>query len=249
MRISADMILRAPCYLNPVLERQLDLRGKMIPAIENLGATQDQNDVIDLTDNEIAKLENFPILLRLKVLYVNNNHISKIAQSLGDSLPELHTLILSNNRLTSLADLDPLVDLPALQHLSLVDNVVTKKPNYRLYVINKLPHLKILDFKKIKQAERTESTKLFGPPVGEKKKRKKRSQLEQEQDKQRRTFVPGEPMETTTTTSTDAPSAKNVVDGKLAIQVAIENAKTMEEVQRVERMIRSGTVTDVTMTE
>jgi U2 small nuclear ribonucleoprotein A' len=63
----------------------------------------------------------------------------------------MHTLVLTNNRLTTLAEIDPLASLPKLQYLSLLDNTVTKQPDYRLYVIHKLKHLRLLDFKKVKQ--------------------------------------------------------------------------------------------------
>ena len=66
-------------------------------------------------------------------------------------MPKLHTLVLTNNRLTNLAEIDPLASLPKLQYLSLLDNTVTKQPDYRLYVIHKLKHLRLLDFKKVKQ--------------------------------------------------------------------------------------------------
>jgi U2 small nuclear ribonucleoprotein A' len=66
-------------------------------------------------------------------------------------LPKMHTLVLTNNRLTTLAEIDPLASLPKLQYLSLLDNTVTKQPDYRLYVIHKLKHLRLLDFKKVKQ--------------------------------------------------------------------------------------------------
>lgn len=59
--------------------------------------------------------------------------------------------MLTNNRLTNLAEIDPLASLPKLQFLSLLDNTVTKQPDYRLYVIHKLKHLRLLDFKKVKQ--------------------------------------------------------------------------------------------------
>lgn len=112
---------------------------------------QDQFDTIDFSDNEIGKLENFPILNRLQTILLNNNHVSKIATGLGESLPKLDTLILANNRLVNLSDLDPLSEFTTLRSLSLIDNVVQKKPYYRLYVIHKLPNLRLLDFKKIKE--------------------------------------------------------------------------------------------------
>jgi U2 small nuclear ribonucleoprotein A' len=97
----------------------------------------------------VGKLENFPLLLRIRSLAFNNNHITKIAPNLSESLPKIEALILTNNRIVNLADLDPLSDLSTLRTLSVLDNVVAKKPNYRFYVINKLPDLKILDFRKI----------------------------------------------------------------------------------------------------
>jgi hypothetical protein len=66
------------------------------------------------------------------------------------ALPKLETLVLTNNRLVNLVDLDPLGMLVNLQTLCLLDNLVTKKPQYRFYLINKLPKLRLLDFKKVK---------------------------------------------------------------------------------------------------
>jgi len=234
-RLTADLILSAPSFINPVKDRQLDLRGKLISAIENLGATQDQYDTIDFSDNEIEKLENFPLLNRLETIYLNNNHISKISANLGDSLPKLETLILSNNRLVNLHDIDLLADIITLKTLSLIDNVITKKPYYRLYVIHKLPTLRLLDFKKIKQKERVESTKMFGQPTIIKKGKKgKRAVVQKEQHQ--KTFTPGEPEPV-------APPPKVVTDTPadvLAKKIAIENAKTIEDVQRLERMLKAG---------
>lgn len=49
--------------------------GYKIPLIENLGATLNQFDSIDFSDNEIRKVDNFPLLPRLKSLLFNNNRI------------------------------------------------------------------------------------------------------------------------------------------------------------------------------
>ncbi|KAK8443658.1 hypothetical protein SEVIR_9G009000v4 [Setaria viridis] len=151
VRLTADLIWKSPHFFNAIKERELDLRGNKIAVIENLGATEDQFDTIDLSDNEIVKLENFPYMNRLGTLLVNNNRITRINPNLGEFLPKLHTLVLTNNRLTNLAEIDPLASLPKLQYLSLLDNTVTKQPDYRLYVIHKLKHLRLLDFKKVKQ--------------------------------------------------------------------------------------------------
>lgn len=49
--------------------------GYKIPQIENMGATLDQFDTIDMSDNDIRKLDGFPLLKRLKCLLLNNNRI------------------------------------------------------------------------------------------------------------------------------------------------------------------------------
>ncbi|VAH96718.1 unnamed protein product [Triticum turgidum subsp. durum] len=161
VRLNADLIWKSPHFFNAIKERELDLRGNKIAIIENIGATEDQFDTIDLSDNEIVKLENFPFMNRLGTLLINNNRITRINPNLGEFLPKMHTLVLTNNRLTSLAEIDPLASLPKLQFLSLLDNTVTKQPDYRLYVIHKLKHLRLLDFKKVKQQERADAAQKF----------------------------------------------------------------------------------------
>lgn len=253
-RLSADIVVRAPHRINPVRERELDLRGNKLPAIENLGATQDQFDAIDLSDNEIGKLENFPLLTRLRTLIINNNHITKIAPNLSESLPNIESLILTNNRIVNLPDLDPLADLATLRTLSVLENVVSKKPNYRLYIITKLPDLRILDFRKVKRKEREEAVKLFGPPFRKPKKGQKNQQPAQQAPaaEPSKTFVPGE-VGSAAPTPTPAPHPQRAAtEAQIAFKVAVQNAKTMEEVTRLERAINNGgtaAAVDADMTE
>lgn len=47
---------------------------------------QDQFDTIDLSDNEIVKLENFPYLNRLGTLLMNNNRITRINPNIGGEM-------------------------------------------------------------------------------------------------------------------------------------------------------------------
>jgi U2 small nuclear ribonucleoprotein A' len=49
-----------------------------------------------------------------------------------------------------LGDLDPLAEFSKLTYLSLLSNPVANKQHYRSYVINKLPSLRVLDFRKVK---------------------------------------------------------------------------------------------------
>jgi len=40
---------------------------------------QDQFDTLELSDNDIRKLDGFPLLRRLKCLILNNNRVSLVA--------------------------------------------------------------------------------------------------------------------------------------------------------------------------
>uniref|UniRef100_A0AAQ4PIU1 Small nuclear ribonucleoprotein polypeptide A' n=1 Tax=Gasterosteus aculeatus aculeatus TaxID=481459 RepID=A0AAQ4PIU1_GASAC len=150
VKLSAELIEQAAQYTNPVRDRELDLRAYKIPVLENLGATLDQFDAIDFSDNEIRKLDGFPLLRRLKTLLMNNNRICRIGENLEHSLSALTELVLTNNNIQELGDLDPLATVKTLTLLSLLRNPVTNKKHYRLYVINKMPQIRVLDFQKVK---------------------------------------------------------------------------------------------------
>ena len=166
-RLSADLIRNSRAFYNPLQERQLDLRGHKLIVIENLGAMEDQFDTLDLSDNEIKKLDNFPRMLRLCTVLLTNNHITRVDGRAGRNLPNVHHVILTNNRIANLSELDGFAQFPSLSTLSLVDNPVTRRPNYRAYVIHKVPQLKVLDFRKIKPKERDAAAQLFQSEEGQ----------------------------------------------------------------------------------
>jgi len=88
-----------------------------------------------------------------------NNRISRITKDFAQLCPKLETVVLQSNRLQLLSELD---NLPGtLKRLVCLDNVVANLPNYRLYVIYKFPLLKMLDYQKISEQERTEAHNLF----------------------------------------------------------------------------------------
>eukprot|EP00850_Spirogloea_muscicola_P014979 SM000111S18802 [mRNA] locus=s111:248307:249843:- [translate_table: standard] len=202
---------------------------------------QDQYGSIDLSDNEISKLEGFPLLRRLNTLLLNNNRVMRISPALGASLPALHTLVLTGNRLQNLADLDGLAALGSLRALSLLDNVVAKKPNYRLYVLHKLPSLRLLDFRKVKQAELAEAKKVFGSKEAEAAAKKASAN----------TFVPGEGLDDLAGAEEEEPAAPKgpTPEQLIAIKAAIATAQTFEEVERLEkaRALKAADGTTVTV--
>ncbi|KAJ3490506.1 hypothetical protein NLI96_g1403 [Meripilus lineatus] len=161
MKLTPELIQSVPSSLNPVKERQLDLRGYKIPAIENLGIAKDQHDAIDFTDNSITVLGNIPLLRRLQTLLLASNRIASISTSLHLSVPNLTTLVLTNNNISELGDLEPLKDLRGLKYLSLLGNPVREKKWYREWLAWRIPSLRVLDFQRIRDKERQAAKTLF----------------------------------------------------------------------------------------
>ena len=245
MKLTVDVLQRAEQYLNPCKERELHLRGLKIPAIENLAVMQDQFDVIDLTDNEIRKLDNFPKMKRLTTLLLHNNAIVRIGKMVAENVPGLLNLILTNNRLANLGELEHLVGLTKLIHLSLLDNPVVLRPHYRAYVIHKIPSLKTLDYAKITRTEREESAKFFKTRAGQ-------------------VFLTGvlEDKHTPTSSSSSSSSTKPsltlpdrthtapvlvLTDAqKVEVRAAIEAATTREEIEVIEKHLKAGSLAFLT---
>jgi len=242
MKLTPELLAASPSSLNAVKERQLDLRGHNIPAIENLGVTKDQHDAIDFTDNSISTLANFPLLRRLHTLLLANNRISSCSQLLHISVPNLTTLVLTNNSIAELGDLEPLKDLPRLQFLSLLGNPVKEKKWYREWIIFRIPTLRVLDFQKIRDKERQAAKSLFLTPDN---------------------LLT--PLATTLSTTVSTGTAKSAVlsdepkpassqgragrlmtaEEKARVKAAIAAAKTPEEVQKLERSLREGWIPNV----
>eukprot|EP00938_MAST-03A_sp_MAST-3A-sp1_P002919 g2919.t1 len=220
-RFNADAIANSRAFYNTLKERELCLRDYKANAIENMGATQDQFDTIDMSDNEIKTLGNFPILRRLQTLLLSNNHIRLVDKKIGKQLVSLKSLIMTNNRISDLSEIDNLATLGAtLEDLSLVDNPVVRRPNYRLYVIHKIPSLRLLDFRKVRMKERENAKRLFSSEEGKEMEKSihdaKTSKIEDEKRK--------------------GPTPEQLE----AFRKAIREAKTQREVDFLERMARAG---------
>jgi len=232
MKLTPEVIESGYQYINKATrDRELDLRAYKVTVIENLGATLDQFDAIDFSDNDIRRVDGFPLLLRLKTLLLNNNRISRMADDLHESIPNLESLILTNNHMQELGDIEPLAAFQRLTTLSLLNNPITTKKHYRLYVIHKLPIVRLLDFRKVRQKERLEAKHLFKGSKGK--------ALESQIAIKSKTFTPG-----VADSAQPAPKEVNrpvhTAADVEAIKAAISKAQTLQEIERLNQLLKSG---------
>jgi len=237
MKLTPELLAQASAGLNPVKERQLDLRGYKIPSIENLGVTRDQHDAIDFTDNAIVTLGNFPLLKRLTTLLLANNRISAISPSIHLSTPNLTTLVLTSNNIAELGDLEPLKELKKLKYLSLLGNPVREKKWYREWLAWRIPGLRVLDFQRIRDKERKTAKSLFLTA----------EDLPTALATTISTTVSTQSTKVALTTDEPRPAAAAGKAGRLMskedqekVKAAIAKAASMEEVRKLERSLREG---------
>ena len=219
MRISSDLIKKSTVFNNALGNKEIDLRGNKIQMLENLGVTEDAYDTIDFSDNEIVAFENFPNLRNVRTLFFNNNYISRIKKGYGNCLPNLEILIFTSNSISELGEICSLAEFKKLYMLSFLHNPVIKKQHYRLFVIHVCQNLQILDFSKVKHKERLQAKRLFSGKEGEK--------LFEELSAKKNEEV----------THVEKKESKKEKELKKRISAAINSAKSMEDVQRLTKIL------------
>ncbi|KAG2077068.1 L domain-like protein [Suillus decipiens] len=237
VKLTPELLAQAPSALNPVKERQLDLRGYKIPTIENLGVTKDQHDAIDFTDNSIAVLGNLPLLKRLRTLLLANNRVASISPSIHLSVPNLTTLVLTGNSIAELGDLEPLKEIKGLKYLALLGNPVREKKWYREWLAWRIPSLRVLDFQRIRDKEREAGKSLFLTADG----------LPTALATTISTTVSKQGSKATVTLDEPKPAVLSGKAGRLMskedaekVKLAIAKATSIEEIRRLERSLREG---------
>ncbi|KAJ3211317.1 Acidic leucine-rich nuclear phosphoprotein 32 member B [Dinochytrium kinnereticum] len=100
---------------------------------------------VSLSNCGISSLDGFPSHAKLEKLQLMDNKISSVQIFETNSFPELKFLDLSNNRIASLNDLQPLKALPALQHLNLMQNKICSTKGFRNEIFKMFPNLISLD--------------------------------------------------------------------------------------------------------
>lgn len=162
MRLTSQQINDAPIILNPEGKLTILLRDLELTELGNLSITNDKYQVIDLSNNDLIKLSDIPPnFKKLEDLLFSNNNILYIDEDTFPLNNQIKSITLYNNNIYKF---QPIFKdkFPKLETLVLIGNPITKLENYRLFIIWLIPSLKVLDFKKVKQAERIQAEELFG---------------------------------------------------------------------------------------
>lgn len=110
---------------------------------------------LDLSKNRIKQIElhQFHSDLIIQTLKLEDNQMRSLANI--ERLERLQGLHVGGNKLTEFWEVDRFADLNFLMELSLINNPMTRKPQYRFNILKKLPNLIVLDGKEILQDERS----------------------------------------------------------------------------------------------
>eukprot|EP00826_Nyctotherus_ovalis_P064923 TRINITY_DN9533_c0_g1_i14.p1 TRINITY_DN9533_c0_g1~~TRINITY_DN9533_c0_g1_i14.p1 ORF type:complete len:290 (+),score=83.40 TRINITY_DN9533_c0_g1_i14:268-1137(+) len=92
----------------------------------------------------LTSLENLPVIPSVTELQLNENAITNGLESLA-IYPKLHTLELSNNRISEVKQLEPLKSLKELGVIVLDGCPVTEEESYREEIFKLVPQLKYID--------------------------------------------------------------------------------------------------------
>ncbi|PWY98018.1 U2 small nuclear ribonucleo protein A [Testicularia cyperi] len=242
MKLTPELLTRSHSRINSLKDRELDLRGLKIPAIEHMGVTKDQNDSIDFTDNDIRFLGNFPLLQQLKHLQMGNNVVSRIDSRLGFTLPALQSLVLTNNSISDLSELVHLSKCSRLEYLTLMGNPISREKHYRDFVIWKLPQVRVLDFSRVKDKERAVARDLMenadGRPSALAASILRRGMGAAADDKmdidvaKETTFEPGR--------LNNGAGRLLSAEERQAIEDAIEKSESLDEIRKLEEQLKMG---------
>lgn len=169
---------------------------------------------------------------------MNNNRVCRFEERLEECLPQLDTLVLTNNNLQELTDIEPLKTVKSLTNISFFRNPITTKPNYRYFVIHCLPQVRVLDFQRVKLKERQAAQKLFSGQKGELLKKDIAA-------KRSKTFEVKDVVKPST--AEDKEFIQEKYKDQEAIKNAIANASTLEEVRKLELLLQQGHIPGKTL--
>jgi Leucine-rich repeat (LRR) protein len=114
---------------------------------------------LNLSHNNIEKLEGISCLTALQTLDVTGNYILSIPRL--SKLKNLHTFRLADNRISSLEDIRNLKVLGSLSILTLSGNPVSDSEHTRLYAIYQAACVDSIDGQAVDMPERRQAAERF----------------------------------------------------------------------------------------
>lgn len=173
MRLTIDLVRRAPQFTNTLLQREVDLRGLRISSLDEhvLVLLDNSFDVINLSSNALAALEYFPTktvggkdvrMSRVTTLIAHRNELQRVSvASCVLALPNLAHFAADRNRLTAVRDLHFLKNWKKLETLSLEENPVWESNSdgfdsekLRAFLVFLCPRLRLINYQRVTQADR-----------------------------------------------------------------------------------------------
>jgi hypothetical protein len=136
---------------------------------------------LDLSFNNIAKIEGLETLTKLQDLSLYNNRIESIEGL--DSLVNLNMLSLGNNLIKDLTNVMYLRRFKELRLINLAGNPISSEVDYKAYVISHLKNLTYLDYRRIYPAEVQQAREQFQDEVTELEEQE-RTEAEAESERQ-----------------------------------------------------------------
>jgi len=230
VRITSDLIDAAAQFTNTCGDREIDLRDNKVQVIENLGATRDLFDTIDLSNNEIRELDGFPLLKNLRTIIINNNRLTRVGDKVAETCPNVTELVLTNNNIAEFRELKKLSNFKDLTHISLLKNPVSKKDHYRKFLLHHNRKLRVIDFSRVKKKEREEAEALFASAEGAKLNEQLQRSAKSEAVAKR----------SAAQAVAAASKSTHTAQQTQAIKAAIAAAKSLEEVKKIERDLLAG---------
>ncbi|KAH3688657.1 hypothetical protein WICPIJ_000348 [Wickerhamomyces pijperi] len=222
----------------PNLGLTLTLRSHDIPVIENLESIPSNINIstIDLTNNAIVTLGNFPVMNSVQCLLTGRNRIRNIQADISSQLPNLNSLSLIGNKIDSFKELQALSGFKKLETLYLTGNAITETRGYRLFVIWLLPYLKVLDGAKVGLSEKNEASELYGQDMNHITSLGK-SMLNNQAETSQSVSQGGDGDE-----MMEMIKKKLTEEDKLRLKKELMQATSLAEIEKIEEALRSGYV-------
>ncbi|KAI3406628.2 LEA1 [Candida oxycetoniae] len=240
MRLTVQQVQEAPLILNPEHKVTLVLRDLRLTDVTNIaGMRLDKYQVLDLSNNELIVLGKLSDRFEeLEVLLLANNNITYVDDEfcVANKFGCLRSISFMNNNIYKFQQ-NFVAAFDKVENLVLIGNPITKHFDYRLFMIWLVPSLRVLDFKKVKLAERSAASKLFGTleePFNEKAKRMFDLELDIE--------AKGKHIAPPSDKQMSAVVKKLSKSDKEALMKRLKSATSIEEVESIEQLIKTGDI-------